>query len=305
MNNSNTINESNADYPAQTGIIGVGNAIFGFFISIFEYGILFIIHELSSILGIETEGKDLNYILEQFNKALEDPQTREQLRLILTSLGEIFVIFLDELKEPIKEVVYEFVDIGADASHKIIKRMVDLLLDAIGIIPGVGEVLEAIRAVDDVVIQIQAVIGLAIKSSTMFINFFGSSLDSINNIKTRIKGVTDKINSQIGSINSFATIPSVDELKNKLTSRIKTEMPNPKAYLDTKKNELSQKMKDKGISAITPTNSNYTPSIQTAGASKNARRNIKLTTQRIKRTIKKFCNRHNKTKKCRRKFNKK
>jgi len=82
-------------------------------------------------------------------------------------------------------------------------------------------------------------------------------------------------------------------------------MPNPKAYLDTKKNELSQKMKDKGISAITPTNSNYTPSIQTAGASKNARRNIKLTTQRIKRTIKKFCNRHNKTKKCRHKFNKK
>ena len=72
MNNSNTINESNADYPAQTGIIGVGNAIFGFFISIFEYGILFIIHELSSILGIETEGKDLNYILEQFmNNAVD------------------------------------------------------------------------------------------------------------------------------------------------------------------------------------------------------------------------------------------
>ena len=320
MNNSNTINESNADYPAQTGIIGVGNAIFGFFISIFEYGILFIIHELSSILGIETEGKELNYILEQFNKALEDPQTREQLRLILTSLGEIFVIFLDELKEPLKEVVYEFIDIGADASNKIIKRLVDNILDAIGIIPGAGEVLEAIRAIDDVVIQIQAVIGFAIKSSTLFINFFGTSLDSIDNIKTRIKGVTDKINSQIGSINSFVNIPSVDELKNKLASRIKTEMPNPKAYLDTKKNELSQKMKekvqekvketqnamiDKGISAITPTNTKYSPSMQTAGASKNAKRNIKLTTQRIKRTIKKFCNRHKKTKKCRHKFNKK
>ncbi len=316
MNNSNTINESNTDYPAQTGIIGVGSAVFGFFISIFEYGILFIIHELSSILGIETQGKDLNYILEQFNKALEDPQTREQLRLILTSLGEIFIIFLDELKEPLKEVVYEFIDIGADASNKIIKRLVDNMLDAIGIIPGAGEVLEAIRAIDDVVIQIQALIGVAIKSSTLFINFFGTSLDSINNIKTRIKGVTDKINSQIGSINSFVDIPSVDELRNKLASRIKTEIPNPQAYLDTKKNELSQKMKekvketqnamiDKGISAITPTNSNYSPSTQTAGASKNAKRNIKLTTQRIKRTIKKFCNRHNKTKKCRRKFNKK
>ena len=336
MNNSNTINESNTDYPAQTGIIGVGSAVFGFFISIFEYGILFIIHELSSILGIETQGKDLNYILEQFNKALEDPQTREQLRLILTSLGEIFIIFLDELKEPLKEVVYEFIDIGADASNKIIKRLVDNMLDAIGIIPGAGEVLEAIRAIDDVVIQIQALIGVAIKSSTLFINFFGTSLDSINNIKTRIKGVTDKINSQIGSINSFVDIPSVDELRNKLASRIKTEIPNPQAYLDTKKNELSQKnwnpkskrilrkkknelsqkmkekvketqnaMIDKGISAITPTNSNYSPSTQTAGASKNAKRNIKLTTQRIKRTIKKFCNRHNKTKKCRRKFNKK
>lgn len=316
MNNSNIINETNAEYPAQTGIIGVGSAIFGFFISIFEYSILFIIHELSSILGIETEGKDLNYILEQFNKALEDPKTREQLRLILSSLGEIFIIFLDELKEPLKDVVYEFVDIGADASHKIIKRLVDLLLDAIGIIPGVGEILEAIRAIDDVVIQIQALIGVAIKSSTLFINFFGDSLDSINNIKTRIKGVTDKMNSQIGRINSFVDIPSVDELRNKLASRIKTDIPNPQAYLDTKKDELSQKMKeniqekqnamiDKGVSAITPTNSIYSPSRQTAGSLKNARRNIKLTTQRIKRTIKKLCNRHNKTKKYCRKFNKK
>lgn len=325
MNNSNTINQTNTEYPAQTGIIGIGSAIFGFFISIIEYGVLFIIHELSSILGIETEGKDLNYILEQFNKALEDPKTREQLRLILTSLGEIFVIFLDELKEPLKEVVYEFIDIGADASHKIIKRMVDIILDAIGIIPGVGEVLEAIRAIDDVVIQIQAVIGLAIKSSTMFINFFGDSLDSINNIKTRIKGVTDKINSQIETINSFADIPSVEGLKNNLSKRMKTALPNPQAYLDTKKEEMAQKMKekvqekvqekqnamiDKDISAITPSNS-YKPSLntlspsQTAGASKNAKRNIKLTTQRIKRTIKKFCNRHNKTKKCRHKFNKK
>jgi len=329
MNNSNTIQETNTEYPAQTGIIGIGSAIFGFFISIIEYGVLFIIHELSSILGIETEGKDLNYILEQFNKALEDPKTREQLRLILSSLGEIVVIFLDEFKEPIKEVIYEFIDIGTDASHKIIKRMVDIILNAIGIIPGVGEVLEAIRAIDDVVIQIQAVIGLAIKSSTMFINFFGDSLDSINNIKTRIKGVTDKINSQIETINSFATIPSVEGLKDNLSKRVKTALPNPQAYLDTKKEEMAQKMKekvqekvqekvketqnsmiDKGISAITPSNS-YKPSLntlspsQTAGASKNAKRNIKLTTQRIKRTIKKFCNRHNKTKKCRHKFNKK
>jgi len=306
MSNSTTINQTNTEYPAQTGIIGVGSAIFGFFISIIEYGVLFIIHELSSILGIETEGKDLNYILEQFNKALEDPKTREQLRLILTSLGEIFVIFLDELKEPIKEVVYEFIDIGTDASHKIIKRMVDIILDAIGIIPGVGEVLEAIRAVDDVVIQIQAVIGLAIKSSTMFINFFGSSLDSINNIKTRIKGVTNKINSQIGTINSFIDMPSVEELRNNLTNRVKTAIPNPQTYLDTKKEEMAQKMKEKVQEKIQEKQNtiplpNVSQSSSQTGGLKDAKRNIKLTTQRIKRTIKKFCNRHNKTKKCRRK----
>jgi len=302
MSNLNTINQTNTEYPAQTGIIGVGSAIFGFFISIIEYGVLFIIHEMSSILGIETSGKDLNYILEQFNKALEDPKTREQLRLILTSLGEIFVIFLDELKEPIKEVVYEFIDIGTDASHKIIKRMVDIILDAIGIIPGVGEVLEAIRAIDDVVIQIQAVIGLAIKSSTMFINFFGSSLDSINNIKTRIKGVTDKINSQIGTINSFVDMPSVEELRNNLTNRVKTAIPNPQTYLDTKKEEMAQKVQEKiqeKQNTIPLPNVSHS-SLQTGGL-KDAKRNIKLTTQRIKRTIKKFCNRHNKTKKCRRK----
>jgi len=302
MSNLNTINQTNTEYPAQTGIIGVGSAIFGFFISIIEYGVLFIIHEMSSILGIETSGKDLNYILEQFNKALEDPKTREQLRLILTSLGEIFVIFLDELKEPIKEVVYEFIDIGTDASHKIIKRMVDIILDAIGIIPGVGEVLEAIRAIDDVVIQIQAVIGLAIKSSTLFINFFGSSLDSINNIKTRIKGVTDKINSQIGTINSFVDMPSVEELRNNLTNRVKTAIPNPQTYLDTKKEEMAQKVQEKiqeKQNTIPLPNVSHS-SLQTGGL-KDAKRNIKLTTQRIKRTIKKFCNRHNKTKKCRRK----
>jgi hypothetical protein len=301
------MNKINTEYPAQTGIIGIGSAIFGFFISIIEYGVLFIIHEMSSILGIETEGKDLNYILEQFNKALEDPKTREQLRLILTSLGEIFVIFLDELKEPIKQVVYEFIDIGSDASHKIIKRMVVLILDSIGLIPGVGEVLEVIRAIDDVVIQIQAVIGFMIKSTTMFINFFGTSLDSINNIKTRIKGVTDKINSQIGNINSLVTIPSMEGLKENLTNRVRSAIPNPVAYLDKKNEELSQKIKekvqekrdtmiDKSISDI-----NQRLEKGQSGGLINVKKNIKLTTQRIKQTIKKFCNRHKTNKKYRRK----
>jgi hypothetical protein len=299
--NSNRTNQrrrqpNNVDYPAQTGIIGAGGEIVGFFISITEYIVLFIIHELSDILGIQTEGKDLNYILEQFNKALEDPVTREQLRVILSSLGEILIIFLDEFKEPIKGLLNDMIDIGADASHKIVKRLVDLLLDAIGIIPGVGEILEAIRAVDDVVIQIQAVIGVLIKSSTMFINFFGDSLNSINNVKTRIEDVTDKINSQIGNINSLVNIPSLDGIKQHIQQKVITAMP----ALNIDPVKIANEKLQQGIKTSIDKHALALAAPRQTGGVKAAKKNIKLTTERIKRTIKAFCIRNNKTKKCRR-----
>ena len=103
-------------------------------------------------------------------------------------------------------------------------------------------------------------------------------------------------------INSHTAGQKFEELRNNLTNRVKTAIPNPQTYLDTKKEEMSQKIQEKvqeKQNTIPLPNVSHS-SLQTGGL-KDAKRNIKLTTQRIKRTIKKFCNRHNKTKKCRRK----
>ena len=205
-----------------SGLYGIVSMLFGFMISIAEYVVFYIIQEFSSLLGIQTEGKDLNYILDAFNKALDDPTTREKFKLLLGSLGEILIIFLEEMKDPFKTIIYEFIDVGADAAHKIVKKIVDIILNAIGIIPGAGEILEAIRTIDDVVIQVQALIRMFIQFSSVFIKFFGNSFTSVLNIKNRVDQVTNKIHDQLNKINALTTLPSsTAEIKNQLNEKIK------------------------------------------------------------------------------------
>lgn len=240
-------NNNNTETTTPSGLYGIVSMLFGFMISIAEYVVFYIIQEFSSLLGIQTEGKDLNYILDAFNKALDDPITREKFKLLLGSLGEILIIFLEEMKEPFKTIIYEFIDVGAEAAHKIVKKLVDIILNAIGIIPGAGEILEAIRTIDDVVIQVQALIRMVIQFSSVFTKFFGNSFTSVLNIKNRVDQVTNKIHQQLNKINTLTTLPSsTTEIKNQLNQKVK----NMSSYLPSAQNILKSAT-DSASNAIT------------------------------------------------------
>lgn len=327
-----------------SGLYGIVSMLFGFMISIAEYVVFYIIQEFSSLLGIETEGKDLNYILDAFNKALDDPITREKFKLLLGSLGEILIIFLEEMKDPFKTIIYEFIDVGADAAHKLVKKIVDIILNAIGIIPGAGEILEAIRTIDDVVIQVQALIRMFIQFSSVFIKFFGNSFTSVLNIKNRVDQVTNKIHDQLNKINALTTLPSsTAEIKNQLNEKIKnmsSSLPSAqnilKSVTDSASNAIVSAATGAATSALATTAEPSTaeepaeepaaelklPSVPTTepsssrstsnpeavsvggGGFMNVKKNILTISNRIRKTIKTFLNNNEKNEKKNEKYKK-
>ena len=322
-------NNNNTETTTPSGLYGIVSMLFGFMISIAEYVVFYIIQEFSSLLGIQPEGKDLNYILDAFNKALDDPITREKFKLLLGSLGEILIIFLEEMKEPFKTIIYEFIDVGAEAAHKIVKKLVDIILNAIGIIPGAGEILEAIRTIDDVVIQVQALIRMVIQFSSVFTKFFGNSFTSVLNIKNRVDQVTNKIHQQLNKINTLTTLPSsTTEIKNQLNEKVKnmsSYLPSAQNILKSATDSASNAITTAASSAITtalatgaepaataqpaatelnlpnvpttePSSSRYTnqqnPQAVSVGGSGfiNVKKNILTISNRIRKTIKSFLN---------------
>jgi hypothetical protein len=308
-----------------SGLYGIVSMLFGFMISIAEYVIFYIIQEFSSLLGIQTEGKDLNYILDAFNKALDDPITREKFKILLGSLGEMLIIFLEEMKDPFKTIIYEFIDVGSDAADKIVKKLVGILLNAIGIIPGAGEILEAIRTVDDVVIQVQSLIRMFIQFSSVFIKFFGNSFTSVLNIKNRVEKVTNKIHDQLKKINALTTLPSsTTEIKNQLNEKIKnisSSIPSAQNILKSATDSASSAILTAATGATGATADLQLPSVPTTEPSSslstnseavsvggggfiNVKKNILTISNRIRKTIKTFLNNNEKNEKKNEKYKK-
>ena len=217
-NNSNNNSYNKSSLPEQSGLYGIVTSSIG----ITQYIAFFIINKITSILGIDTSGKDLHKLLDEIYKVLEDPVTRQKFLLVMGSIAEILVILVDELSGPLKEATMQFIDLGQEASVKLAKTFVAASIDALGVVPGVGEVVEGVKFFDDITKQIQASINVFIKTITLLTNLLGANLDSFNNIKTRIQGSVDQIKTQLQDINipALPSLPSLDNLQNNITSGI-------------------------------------------------------------------------------------
>jgi hypothetical protein len=216
--NNNTNSYNKTSLPEQSGLYGVVTSSIG----ITQYIAYFIINKITSILGIDTSGKDLHNLLDEIYKVLEDPVTRKKFLLVMGSITEILVILVDELSGPLKQATLQFIDLGEEASVKLAKTFVAASIDALGVVPGVGEVVEGVKFFDDITKQIQASINVFIKTVTLLTNLLGANLDSFNNIRTRIQGSVEQIKSQFQDIGipSLPSLPSFDNLQNNITNSI-------------------------------------------------------------------------------------
>lgn len=297
-NNSNSSNNNSynkSSLPEQPGLYGIVTSTIG----ITEYIAFFIINKVTSILGIDTSGKDLNNLLDEIYKVLEDPVTRQKFLVVMGSIAEILVIVVDELSGPLKEVTLQFIDLGHEATVKLAKSFVAAAIDALGVIPVAGEVIEGIKFFDDVAKQIQASINVFLKTFTLLTNLLGANLDSFNNIKTRIEGSVDKIKSQLQglqipslpglpglpslpSLPGLPGLPSLDKFQNNIT----TGMGNINNGIDNLQGKLNT-----GIANAIPGYTPPQPAYSQKGGMKNINININKTAKKIVKNLQRFYNR--------------
>ena len=289
-NNNNTNKYKLAEQPGLSGIVSSS-------IGITQYIAFFIINKVISVLGIDTSGKDLNNLLDEINRVIEDPVTRQKFLMVMNSIAEILVILVDELSGPLKEATSIFIDLGQEASVKLAKTFVAAAIDALGVVPGVGEVVEGIKFFDDVAKQIQASINVFLKTFTLLTNVLGANLDSFNSIKSRIQGNVDQIKSQFEGINlpalpAMPNMPALPNLPNLPAMPSLPAMPNYQAPSLPSAPSLPT-----APSFQAPTPSYQAPSYQQIGGIKNIKKNINKTSKRITKNLNMFYNRSYKTNK--------
>jgi hypothetical protein len=330
-NNNNNNNNNKSSLPEQEGLYGIVSSTIG----ITEYIAFFIINKITTILGIDTSGKDLNKLLDEIYKVLEDPVTRKKFLLVMSSIAEILVILVDELSGPLKEATLIFIDLGQEATVKLAKSFVAASIDALGVVPITGEIIEGIKLFDDVAKQIQSSISVFLKTFTLLTNLLGASLDSFENVRTRIEGSVDKIKSQLQGLNiNMPSIPSLDSLPSleNLERNINTGVSN---FANSSLKEVQDKINTGIANAIPsaypppppppPTSSAYTPpppppssaytpppppppssaytppppptssAYEQTGGIKNIKKNINKTSNRITKKLNMFYNRKYKT----------
>jgi hypothetical protein len=285
--NNNAYNKSSL--PEQSGLYGIAASTIG----ITEYIAFFIINKIITILGIDTSGKDLNNLLDEIYRVLEDPVTRQKFLLVMGSIAEILVILVDELSGPLKEATLQFIDLGQEASVKFAKTLVAASIDALGVVPLVGEVVEGVKFFDDVAKQIQSSINVFLKTFTLLTNLLGANLDRFDSIKSRIENNIDQIKSQLQDINipempqmpQMPQMPSLNNLQN-IKSGITNlaNISNLKGFQD----RISTGIKNSIPSY--PVSPSY-PLQQQKGGIQNITKNINKTAKNITKKLNMFYNR--------------
>jgi hypothetical protein len=246
-----------------------------------EYMALLIIDSLSKALNLDTKGKSLKDILQMLNIALDDPQFRDALVLVMRSLSQVLLIFIDELKAPLKELVEESIDLGATSLNKLAKSLVAVSIDALGVVPGVGEVVEGVKLLDDVVKQIQAAIGVVLKSVILFTSFLESGLDSFTTIKESVDNAVNTVNSVVNSI------PTMENMERAAKERAGHYLDNKIANAQS---AVQNKVKGAVQGAVQGAAQGF---INQSGGMKLLKKNNIERSNRIRKTIKVFLDRNN------------
>lgn len=145
---TNNITTQSAQAPEAQGII---KPLAYMALSIVERGSASAVQQLSSILNVDASGKDIGKTLIKFNKALEDPQVRENLARFLVNLGNKVLLASKALEVPIKEATDKLLDIVDTSGKKAVRTIASIMLEAATAIPGLGSVIGAFIVADNMV----------------------------------------------------------------------------------------------------------------------------------------------------------
>jgi len=141
-------------------------------------------------------------VLEKTSEKLEDPQFQEDLKNIADKAS----IVLDAADKPLNKLVDKAGEIGEKLGEKIASSTVKIGLDTAGMIPGIGEVIEAVRVVDDVAKAGFAIVDAGTQSIKMTADTVSETLHAI---QEKIDQAENVLNRTTGSVTDFVDTDNI------------------------------------------------------------------------------------------------
>jgi hypothetical protein len=141
--------------------------------------------ESSSSLSTEEVKQILKDKLTQINEALKDPETMAQLEQLARTLGEKGGIILEAAAPSIKKALFKLIEIITAGGIKLAQSMIKFILDVAGTVPVFGEVVEAVRVLDDMVKAFQA-------TQEAYLEAYTANVDSVTEMIRRFKDMVNK-----------------------------------------------------------------------------------------------------------------
>ena len=145
-------------------------------------------------------------VLEKTSEKLEDPQFQEDLKIAASNIADKASIVLDAADKPINKLVDKASELGEKLGEKMASSAVKIGLDTAGMIPVVGEVIEAVRVADDVAKAGFAVADAGAQSIKMSADTVSETLNAIQEKIDQAENVLDRTT---GSVTDFVDTDNI------------------------------------------------------------------------------------------------
>jgi hypothetical protein len=148
------------------------------------------LNDSSSSLSNDEIKQILKKKIDQLNQLLEDPEVQNQLTELARTIGEKGGVIVEAAAPPIKRALFKLIEIATSGGIRLGQSMIKLILDLAGTIPIMGEVIEGIRVLDDIVKAFQA-------TQVAYLEAYISNMDTITETIRRYKELFNKNTSQL------------------------------------------------------------------------------------------------------------
>ena len=147
------------------------------------------LNDSSSSLSNDEIKQILKKKIDQLNQLLEDPELQNQLTELARTIGEKGGVIIEAAAPPIKRALFKLIEIATSGGIKLGQSMIKLILDIAGTVPIMGEVVEGIRVLDDIVKAFQA-------TQIAYLEGYISNVDAVTETIRRYKELFNKSTSQ-------------------------------------------------------------------------------------------------------------
>lgn len=176
-------------------------------------------------LGIDTVAKSIG---ENSNQSIDQSLSTifnklEVLKTVIKSpegqkiLVDISIIVADLARDVLVPAIDETVDVLIAKSGKISKQIITTALDVVGVVPVVGEVVEAVRAISDIILATEHVIATGVKITGISAVAIGKVDDKKQQMQGLLARLTNMVITGVDTVNAgISTV--VDGASNSLTN---------------------------------------------------------------------------------------